>query len=58
LFHLAVLAGISFHWTFIRSFASGEIPSGSGGERNIYSLPLVIVPPLPPRHEVPVPPQT
>jgi channel protein (hemolysin III family) len=56
LFHLAVLAGISFHWTFIRSFASGEIPSRSGGERIGYSLPFSIAPLLPRRHEVPVPP--
>jgi channel protein (hemolysin III family) len=28
-FHLAVLAGISFHWRFVLSFASGEIPSTS-----------------------------
>jgi hypothetical protein len=24
IFHLAVLAGISFHWAFIRGIASGE----------------------------------
>jgi predicted membrane channel-forming protein YqfA (hemolysin III family) len=25
--HLAVLTGIAFHWAFIRSIASGELPS-------------------------------
>ena len=30
LFHVAVLAGISFHWVFIRNIASGRDPGGDG----------------------------
>ena len=26
LFHVAVLAGIGFHWKFVRAFASGKVP--------------------------------
>jgi channel protein (hemolysin III family) len=33
-FHLAVLAGISFHWAFIRRIASGSRPSGRAGLLN------------------------
>jgi channel protein (hemolysin III family) len=39
LFHLAVLAGLSFHWKFICSFASRVIPIATRGERVGYSLP-------------------
>ena len=37
LFHLAVLAGLSFHWMFICSFASRMIPLASRGARTGYS---------------------
>jgi channel protein (hemolysin III family) len=40
LFHLAVLAGLSFHWMFIRSFASREMPAPGGVERSGYTLPI------------------
>jgi hypothetical protein len=29
LFHVGVLVGVSFHWRFVATFASGEVP----GER-------------------------
>jgi channel protein (hemolysin III family) len=44
LFHIAVLAGISFHWKFILGIASGEIPRGDGSEGIGYSLPISIAP--------------
>lgn len=37
LFHLAVLAGLSFHWMFICSFASRMIPLASREARTGYS---------------------
>ena len=40
LFHLAVLAGIAFHWKFIHSFASREIPISSRGGLTGYSPPV------------------
>lgn len=40
LFHLAVLAGLSFHWIFIRSFASREMPAPGSVERSGYPLPI------------------
>jgi channel protein (hemolysin III family) len=40
LFHLAVLAGLSFHWMFICSFASRELPKSSRGEHPGYSAPV------------------
>ena len=40
LFHLAVLAGVSFHWLFICSFASRVIPISTRRERAGYSPPV------------------
>ena len=40
LFHVAVLAGLSFHWMFISSFASPEIPTATSGQRAGYSPPV------------------
>jgi channel protein (hemolysin III family) len=40
LFHLAVLAGIAFHWKFIHGFASREIPISSRGGLTGYSPPV------------------
>lgn len=40
LFHLAVLAGLSFHWMFIRSFASHEMPVPGSVERSGHTLPI------------------
>jgi channel protein (hemolysin III family) len=37
-FHLAVLAGISFHWAFIRRIASGERPGGLNPEIAVLDL--------------------
>ena len=54
LFHLAVLAGISLHWKFILSLASGEIPSGSRGKGIRRSMPFPIAAALPQTREVPV----
>ena len=41
LFHLAVLAGLSFHWLFIRSLASREMPAPGTVERRGHTLPIV-----------------
>jgi channel protein (hemolysin III family) len=30
LWHVAVLAGLGWHWSFVWRFASGEVPNGSG----------------------------
>jgi channel protein (hemolysin III family) len=40
LFHLAVLAGLAFHWMFIRSFASREMPAPGSVERRGHTLPI------------------
>lgn len=40
LFHLAVLAGLAFHWMFIRSFASREMPAPGSVERSGQSVPI------------------
>lgn len=40
LFHLAVLAGLSFHWMFIRSFAARAILLSDSGELPRFSLPV------------------
>jgi channel protein (hemolysin III family) len=40
LFHLAVLAGLSFHWMFIRSFAARAILLSDSGELPGFSLPV------------------
>src|SRR4051812_15392231 len=40
LFHLAVLAGIAFHWKFIFGLASGEIPAESKADRIGQSIPV------------------
>jgi channel protein (hemolysin III family) len=40
LFHLAVLAGLAFHWMFIRSFASRRIAQPGGRERPGRLLPV------------------
>jgi channel protein (hemolysin III family) len=40
LFHLAVLAGLAFHWMFIRSFASPEMPAPGRVERRGHTLPI------------------
>jgi len=39
-FHLAVLAGLSFHWMFIRSFAARAILLSDSGELPGFSLPV------------------
>ncbi len=40
LFHIAVLAGIAFHWKFILGIASGDIPDESEGESIGRSIPI------------------
>ena len=42
LFHLAVLAGLAFHWMFIRSFASREMPAPGNVERSGRTVPIAI----------------
>jgi channel protein (hemolysin III family) len=48
LFHLAVLAGISFHWKFILSIASGELPSRNRDTGIDYPRPISITAPITP----------